>query len=169
MPLFNMPHTNGLARSSKTQALNKMATLETALAPKKPATSNQLSALKKATAIKKQKAEESKIRRENEQKTRDYKRKNREMEKEFAKIFDVLDKLDDPDFDDSKYDCIKVKYDWYEVKTEVLQATAEWFEAEHPLISPLCEAGEILIHRKRCELAHAKMKEFRAEMAQLQR
>lgn len=152
----HMPRTEKPARGAKKKALNKLATLKTAVAPKKPATKKQLAAIKKATAINKQKAEELKIRREHEQEKRDYKSKRRQMDKEFSMIMEELA------YDDSKYDRFKVQ-------TEVLEATGEYFETYHPFLSPFTNEGRDVIQRKRCELAHAKMQKFRTEKARLKR
>tara|TARA_B100001758_G_scaffold242947_1_gene251991 strand:+ start:4116 stop:4601 length:486 start_codon:yes stop_codon:yes gene_type:complete len=152
-----MPRTDTPTRGAKTQALNKLATLKTALAPKKPATPKQLAALQKATAIKKQKAEEHKLHRQHEQEKRDYKKKDRQMEKEFSDIMREL-----------PWD-MNHKYYIRKTTRKVLQATGEWLEKEHPFINWLSETGKTLIHRKRCELAHAIMQEFREHKAQCKR
>ena len=154
-PAAPMPPTEKPARGAKTQALNKLATLKTALAPKKPATPKQLAALQKATAIKKQKTEERRIHRQKAQKKRDVQTKFRRREKEFKNIMDELK------YDDSKYDRFKVE-------REVLEATCEYMEAQYPFLSHVTDEDE-LIQQKRCELARAKMEEFRAHKERLRR
>jgi hypothetical protein len=121
-----------------------------------PATPKQRVALQKAAATKKQKAHELRIRRQCEQEQRERKKHERKIDKEF------MDIIDDLCYDDSKYDKAKVM-------TEVLQDACDHCEEHHPLLS-LCSAeGVAILHSKRCELAHAKMKEYHAEKARLRR
>lgn len=147
-----MPRTK--KRGAKTQALNKLATLKKTVAPKKPATPKQLAALQKATAIKKQKAEQSKIHRQQEQKKRDAKNRRRQREKEFSDIIRELP------YGNHKYDRNKVEM-------TILEDAFAYALGES--INLWCEEGQILIHRKRCELAHAIMQEFREHKAQCKR
>ena len=146
-------HTTPL-RKAFVIALEGIGSFNT-MPPKKSATQKQLTALEKARAAKKQKAEQTKIRRQEAQKKRDVQTKFRRRQKEFEDIMDELK------YDDSKYDRFKVE-------REVLEATFEYMEAQYPFRSHLTDEDE-LIQQKRCELARAKMEEFRAHKERLRR
>lgn len=149
-----MPPTEKHARGAKTQALNKLATLKTVLAPKKPATPKQLAALKKATATKKQKAEQSKIRRQQEQKKRDAKKQRRRERKE---LDDIMRELP---YGNHKYDRNKVEM-------AVLDGAFTYMLTQQ--IYPYSEQWNTIFHGKCCEFAHEIMEEFRAHKEQLRR
>ena len=145
-----MPRKQAQTRAANSSALKKLVTQ--AVAPKKPRTPKQLAALQKAAATKKQKAQELSIRRGHDASLK----AERQVWQEFLDIIAELA------YDGSKFDKAKVM-------SEAMNDAMDHLEEQDPLFCLSDPGSAAKLHRKRCELAHAKMQEYRAEKARLKR